>query len=650
MKRVDIKLFVPYKQRHKVIESDVIIPVQTGRAIADEIFEEMIGDNEGENISEKNDKYSELTLQYWVWKNYEMIGAPEYVGFMHHRRHFIFNDKPYSTDIEGCVPFKNIDKSYLSRINLNENDIKRFVEGYDCVTTKEDLQEISKRRRDPQWGTAKGSWNAIIDLDPRAHEAAMETLIQLYPDYKSAVEHYLQSCTMHWYNSYVMTREFFFEYCQFLFPILSVLETKLETRYYSKNAQRIFGYIAERLHTVFIIKKQQEGKKIRYANLTVIKDMREDKEKKILPIYPEKNVIVLGSSKSYIIYAIVAIQSIIACASPEKNYDIVLLNDASALYYDYILKKMNIPRNISVRRYNPEEYVQQLDLQKIKLWDRLSIVTFFRLACPEIFEQYEKVLYIDSDMVAVEDVYKLFQFDMHGAPIAAVKDFETQRILNKERMNGNKEITNYFLNLGINKLDDYFNGGLLLFDVKKCLQIGYPEKYKLKLQQTGKLILADQDILNSIFNENYCQLPAEWNVCWQVPVNSNNFYKRQLPCSMYEEYENSRSNPKVIHYCGRFKPWSTPDMELADWWWFYARMSPVYECILHRSLHCQVNYSIIASSLQKGKIYYKYFIHKILRHIKLSKRRREKHLEKERFYKQKYKQIKTFIKTYSNVF
>ena len=253
-----------------------------------------------------------------------------------------------------------------------------------------------------------------------------------------------------------MTRELFFEYCQFLFSILDVLETKLETRYYSKNAQRIFGYIAERLHTVFIIKKQQEGRKIRYANLTVIRDTREDKERKILPAYPEKNVIVLGSSKSYMIYAIVAIQSIIACASPEKNYDIVLLNDASALYYDYILKKMNIPRNISIRRYNPEEYVQQLGLQKIKLWDRLSIVTFFRLACPEIFEQYEKVLYIDSDMVAVEDVYKLFQFDMHGAPIAAVKDFETQRILNKERMNGNKEITNYFLNLGIKKLDDYF--------------------------------------------------------------------------------------------------------------------------------------------------------------------------------------------------
>ena len=147
MKRVDIKLFVSYKRKHKVIESDVIIPVQTGRAIADEVFEKMIGDNEGENISEKNDKYSELTLQYWVWKNYEVIGTPEYVGFMHHRRHFIFNDKPYSTDIEGCVPFRNIDDSYLSRINLNENDIKRFVEGYDCVTTKVDLREISKKKK-----------------------------------------------------------------------------------------------------------------------------------------------------------------------------------------------------------------------------------------------------------------------------------------------------------------------------------------------------------------------------------------------------------------------------------------------------------------------------------------------------------------------
>lgn len=47
----DIKIFVTYKDKHKIIETDIIKPIQTGRAIADEAFEGMIGDDTGENIS-----------------------------------------------------------------------------------------------------------------------------------------------------------------------------------------------------------------------------------------------------------------------------------------------------------------------------------------------------------------------------------------------------------------------------------------------------------------------------------------------------------------------------------------------------------------------------------------------------------------------
>ena len=50
----DIKIFVTYKDKHKIIETDIIKPIQTGRAIADEAFEGMIGDDTGENISAEN--------------------------------------------------------------------------------------------------------------------------------------------------------------------------------------------------------------------------------------------------------------------------------------------------------------------------------------------------------------------------------------------------------------------------------------------------------------------------------------------------------------------------------------------------------------------------------------------------------------------
>ena len=71
------KIFVTYKDRHKILKSNIITPIQTGRAIAREVFEEMIGDDTGDNISHLNDKYCEASAMYWAWKNYEKIGNPE---------------------------------------------------------------------------------------------------------------------------------------------------------------------------------------------------------------------------------------------------------------------------------------------------------------------------------------------------------------------------------------------------------------------------------------------------------------------------------------------------------------------------------------------------------------------------------------------
>ena len=66
-----IKIFLSYRKENKLLSNNILTPIQTGRAIADEVFEGMIGDDTGDNISKENEKYCELTAQYWVWKHYE---------------------------------------------------------------------------------------------------------------------------------------------------------------------------------------------------------------------------------------------------------------------------------------------------------------------------------------------------------------------------------------------------------------------------------------------------------------------------------------------------------------------------------------------------------------------------------------------------
>lgn len=60
------------------------------------MLDNMIGDDTGDNIFHLNRSLNELTAVYWAWKNYDKWGNPDYIGFMHYRRHLNFNiDKKY---------------------------------------------------------------------------------------------------------------------------------------------------------------------------------------------------------------------------------------------------------------------------------------------------------------------------------------------------------------------------------------------------------------------------------------------------------------------------------------------------------------------------------------------------------------------------
>jgi len=91
----------------------------------------MIGDDTGENISSRNEIFCEITSQYWAWKNYEQLGNPDYIGFMHYRRHFLFNDKSYPHFLNA---FEYINQDYLTESGLYDNNkIKSIVSGNDII-------------------------------------------------------------------------------------------------------------------------------------------------------------------------------------------------------------------------------------------------------------------------------------------------------------------------------------------------------------------------------------------------------------------------------------------------------------------------------------------------------------------------------------
>ena len=73
----------------------IYTPIQCGRAVNTPI-PETIGDDTGDNISELNTRYNEMTAIYWIVRHYEELGNPEYVGFDHYRRHLNWREDQLS--------------------------------------------------------------------------------------------------------------------------------------------------------------------------------------------------------------------------------------------------------------------------------------------------------------------------------------------------------------------------------------------------------------------------------------------------------------------------------------------------------------------------------------------------------------------------
>ena len=78
----DINIFVACHKDFYVPENKYLIPVQVGAKNAAAKLD-MVADDTGENISELNPYFCELTAQYWAWKNVDC----EYYGFFHYRRY-----------------------------------------------------------------------------------------------------------------------------------------------------------------------------------------------------------------------------------------------------------------------------------------------------------------------------------------------------------------------------------------------------------------------------------------------------------------------------------------------------------------------------------------------------------------------------------
>ena len=141
-------------------------------------------DSDGDNISEKNPFWCELTGLYWMWKN-----APKekYIGLCHYRRFF-------STRAHSTKP---------SEVIMNEEQIMHSIEGVDILLPK----KLKKQK-------SNCLCKSDADLEMcREYNYLKECIIKTCPEYANALKNVFLSSEMCFGNIFVTSRELFDEYC-----------------------------------------------------------------------------------------------------------------------------------------------------------------------------------------------------------------------------------------------------------------------------------------------------------------------------------------------------------------------------------------------------------------------------------------------------
>ncbi|GAA2703985.1 glycosyltransferase family 8 protein [Micromonospora olivasterospora] len=144
----------------------------------------------------------------------------------------------------------------------------------------------------------------------------------------------------------------------------------------------------------------------------------------------------------------------------------------------------------------------------------LSPAMYLRLLVPGALPaEVERVLYLDCDTLCTNSLTPLFELDMGGAPLGAVRDPFNRRLLD---MGGIPGLAQYH---DLDPYALYYNSGVLLIDVarwKECEVTGKSLAYLARHAHESRY--PDQDALNYATYGTWLRLPHRWNdlMAWRL--------------------------------------------------------------------------------------------------------------------------------------
>lgn len=189
---------------------------------------------------------------------------------------------------------------------------------------------------------------------------------------------------------------------------------------------------------------------------------------------------------------------------------------------------------------------------KLPIRDYYSNTTYFRLFIPDMFPQYRKALYIDSDTIVVGNIAELYDHKL-GKLYAGVCP---------DRVVAQTDILGDYVEkvLGV-KRTRYFNAGVMLMNCSQFRENHLLDEFLEMLHVYLFVVAQDQDYLNLICKNQVLYMEPKWNA------------------QVFGELACPEEEVGLFHFNMAAKPWHYEDCRLAEYFWKYAKMTVDYDAI-----------------------------------------------------------------------
>ncbi len=267
-------------------------------------------------------------------------------------------------------------------------------------------------------------------------------------------------------------------------------------------------------------------------------------DKKIIPIF-------YACDDAFVKFTIVSLASMIENASKDYIYDVhILITTVSDEMRQKTMELENENFKISF-----DDTTSYLELMKTRLplRDYYSKTTYYRFFLAEMFPEYDKAIYIDSDTIVQGDISELYNHELGDNYIGACHEQAMVQV------DGYGTYAEKVVGVDRNK---FFNAGIMLINCKQFRDKKVLDQFIQLLPMYDFVVTQDEDYLNVICKDKVLWLDQRWN--------TEMFGEIPFPC---EEF-------KVIHYIMTSKPWHYNDCRHGDLFWKYAEKTSVYEELL----------------------------------------------------------------------